>query len=123
MPWLMRDAAGLGFQTRGPMRDHWRADAALVLVLFVQAKWRIARVRPTGVVGPVGIRIPRLETASACALERARAVISAKQKQRVLPLALRLELGDDAADLGIHYLHHRRKHLHTISLPLALFSA
>ena len=75
---------------------------------------------PASVIGPVGVRIPRFKTTPACALERARAVVRTKEKQRVLPLALRLELGDDTTDLGVHHFHHRRKYLHAISLPLTL---
>ena len=35
MPRLMRDTARLGLQAGWPVRDHRRADAAFVLILFV----------------------------------------------------------------------------------------
>ena len=78
---------------------------------------------PTGVIGPVGFRIPWLEVAAARALEGACTIVRAEKEQRVLPHALGLELGDDAADVLIHHLHHRGEHLHPACLPRAILFA
>ena len=91
-----------------------------MLVLFVEAERRVAGVGPTGVISPVGFWIPRLEVTATRTLEGARTVVSTKEKKRIIPRTLSLKLGDDAADVFIHHLHHCSKHLHTIGLPLAI---
>ena len=52
------------------------------------------------------------------------APLSAQKRNSVFfPHALGLELGDDAADVLIHHLHHRGEHLHAACLPRAVLFA
>ncbi len=80
MPWLPRDTAGFGLQSLRPMHNEWRTNTAFVLVLFVEPKRRVARVRPTGIISPVRLGIPRLKVATARALKGTSAVVRAEKK-------------------------------------------
>jgi hypothetical protein len=80
----MGDGSAFGFEPVGPVDDQGRRNAALMLVLFVQPEGCVTGVGPTGVVGPVGFRIPGFEIAAPGALERTGPVVGTEEDQCVI---------------------------------------
>ncbi|OPZ19799.1 MAG: hypothetical protein BWZ10_00835 [candidate division BRC1 bacterium ADurb.BinA364] len=106
------------FQSRRPMRDRRSGDSAFILVLFVIPEWRIAHPGPAGAVAPGGVAFERLAVdADASPIVGASSVVREKQNQRVVQLAVFLQIRDQPSDFLVHAIDHGGVGRHAPAFP------
>ena len=99
------------------MHNHGGTDASLVLVLLVEPERGITGMRPAGIVGPVGFRVPGFEVASPGAFKRAGSIVGAKHDEGVFQSTLFFQLFHQSADALVQDIHHGGKDFHAIGFP------
>ena len=115
---LIDDTAGLLFQTRRPVQNGGRGDAAFELVLLVVAERRVPRPGPAGAVAPACFRIKRLCIGfRLAAIIGARAVVGDEEDDGVVEFAMLFQIADEAAHFLVDAINHARIRGHALRLP------
>ena len=106
-----------------PVSNERGRNPALVLVLLVESEWSVANHRPTGVIGPIGFRIPGLEVTPLSPLEGASPVVGTKENHGIVQHPLGFQVLDQAPHILVQNIDHRCENLHPIRFPLLLLPA
>ena len=73
---------------------------------------------PTGVIGPIGLGVPRLKVAAPSAFKGTGPIVGTEEDHRVVQDALALQEIHQASNILVEHVHHGGKDGHTLGLPL-----